>query len=319
MNECINVLLIEDNPADARLLRELIVETGCKDLHLDHVPRMSSVKEKLNDEHYHVILLDLSLPDAQGLNTVEQICSLTSTVPIIVLTGLEDEDLAIKSVQKGAQDYLIKGKVNGEDLIRSMRYAIERKRAEAHLHFMATHDPLTHLPNRSLFLDRLSHAISLSKRNNLCLAVLFLDLDGFKTVNDTYGHEMGDRLLQAIGERFRKHLRACDTVARLSGDEFAFILENIGNESNAAVVAGKILKNIAQPFILEGQTIHITTSIGISLYPQDGKDAQELLRRADAAMYKAKQCGKNTYQFSTDPFYTNSTNPIPASNAAHSI
>lgn len=319
MSECINVLLIEDNPADARLLRELIIETGWKEFHLDHVPRMSKVKEKLSDEYYHVILLDLSLPDAQGLTTVEQICALTNTVPIIVLTGLEDEDLAIKSVQKGAQDYLIKGKVNGEILIRSMRYAIERKRAEAHLHFMATHDPLTHLPNRSLFLDRLNHAITLSKRNNLCLAVLFLDLDGFKTVNDTYGHETGDRVLQAIGERFRKHLRACDTVARLSGDEFAFILENIGNGSNAAVVAEKILKNLAHPFILEGQSIHITTSIGISLYPQDGKDAQELLRRADAAMYKAKQCGKNTYQFSTDLSYLNSTNPIPTTNAASTI
>lgn len=302
MNEKVRILLVEDNPADARLMYEWIRETGLKDFCLDHVERLSAARDKLLRENYNVILLDLSLPDAQGINTVEQVYSITNTIPIIVLTGFEDEELAIKSVQKGAQDYLFKNKVNGEMLGRSIRYAIERKRAEAHLHFMATHDPLTLLPNRSLFLDRLQHATSLAKRNQHHLAVLFLDLDGFKTVNDTYGHEIGDRLLQAIAERFHQNLRACDTVARISGDEFAFILENISNEHNASIVAEKILKNAAQPFHLDGHSIRITTSIGISLYPEDGNEPLELLRCADAAMYKAKQSGKNTYRFSANHY-----------------
>ncbi len=314
MKENIRVLLVEDNPADVRLMFELIQETGNREILFDQVDRISGVKEKLNQGDYHVILLDLSLPDAQGLNTVEQIYSLASTIPIIVLTGFEDEELAINSVQRGAQDYLIKGKVNGEILIRSMRYAIERKRAEAHLQFMATHDPLTLLPNRSLFLDRLNHAISLAKRNNQCLAVIFLDLDGFKAVNDTYGHQTGDHLLQSIAERFRENLRACDTVARMSGDEFAFILENIGNANNAAIVAKKILKNTRRPFYLDGHVIHITTSIGISIYPPDGNNAQEILRLADNAMYKAKQRGKNTYQFASEPLFTNSSTSLGESN-----
>jgi diguanylate cyclase (GGDEF)-like protein/PAS domain S-box-containing protein len=173
----------------------------------------------------------------------------------------------------------------------------ERKRAEEYLHFLATHDPLTNLPNRSLFYDRLNHALYLAQRNHQSIAVLFLDLDGFKTVNDVFGHEHGDQLLQVVADRLKSGLRESDTVARLGGDEFSFVFEGIEDRDQAGIIAGRLLHSLAIPINLNGQVSTITGSIGISISPHNGLDAESLLKHADAAMYQAKLSGKNTYQF----------------------
>jgi diguanylate cyclase (GGDEF)-like protein/PAS domain S-box-containing protein len=173
----------------------------------------------------------------------------------------------------------------------------ERVQAETHLRFLATHDPLTQLPNRVLFYEHLDHALAIAKRMQQRVAVFFLDLDGFKEVNNLLGHSKGDALLQQVAERLQGGLRSSDLVARLGGDEFAFVFESIRNPEDAALIADKILSSLARPFSLEGQELCISGSLGISLFPEDGDDSKNLLRFADAAMYRVKGQGKHHYQF----------------------
>ena len=173
----------------------------------------------------------------------------------------------------------------------------ERVRNEQHLKHLATHDPLTLLPNRSLFYEHLDHALYRARRNNTRLAVYFLDLDGFKSVNDLLGHAQGDQLLQEVASRFSEALRSSDIVARLGGDEFAFVCENLNAPEDAALIAEKLLIALSRKVQMAGQEIAVSGSIGISLYPEDGSEARDLLRYADAAMYRVKGQGKQHFQF----------------------
>jgi len=172
----------------------------------------------------------------------------------------------------------------------------ERKRAEEQIKSLAYHDSLTGLPNRRLFQDRLSLAVAQAHRNTQRLAVLFLDLDRFKSVNDSLGHAAGDRLIQDVAERLRTCLREGDTVARLGGDEFTLLLPGVAQVVDAARVAEKVLDALRVPFLIEDRELLATASIGISLYPEDGRDADRLVKSADAAMYRAKQQGRDNYQ-----------------------
>lgn len=173
----------------------------------------------------------------------------------------------------------------------------ERKRAEAQLLHMAHHDLLTGLPNRACFLERLGQAVHLAKRSRKMVAVLFLDLDRFKIINDTLGHPLGDRLLKEMGQRLLQCVREADTVARLGGDEFTICLNSLDQSEGAERVAGKILKTLAQPVWIDGHELFITTSIGMSLFPGDGDDPLGLIKKADIAMYAAKAQGRNNWQF----------------------
>lgn len=181
-----------------------------------------------------------------------------------------------------------------------VRDITERKQAEEKIAHLAHHDFLTGLPNRAYFSEILAHSIALSGRSRAKLAVMFLDLDGFKKINDTLGHEAGDLLLQGVAQRLQETERQSDVVARIGGDEFILLLENVGGTENAAAVAQKIIANLATPFDLNGTPGRVGASIGIALYPQHGESAEELLRRADEAMYQSKQSGKNTYRFTPD-------------------
>ena len=173
----------------------------------------------------------------------------------------------------------------------------EKKESEKIIHFQAYHDTLTRLPNRTLLKDRLVQAMSHAKRNNTKLSVMFLDLDRFKNVNDTLGHMIGDKLLQAVAERLRKCLRECDTLARIGGDEFTILLPEIHARSDSELIANKIIDTLRVPFILNNQEIYISTSIGIAHYPDDGETRESLLKHADIAMYAIKNKGKDGYQF----------------------
>jgi diguanylate cyclase (GGDEF)-like protein/PAS domain S-box-containing protein len=173
----------------------------------------------------------------------------------------------------------------------------DRKRAEKKIAHLAHYDYLTDLPNRALFVDVLNHSIALAKRNKRKVAVLFLDLDGFKNINDALGHDAGDLLLKDVAIRFKATIRASDSVARVGGDEFVFVLDNIESDENAALVAKKILIDLAEPFNLKGQEYRVGGSIGISMYPVGSKDPEKLIQQADEAMYLAKQSGKNTWKF----------------------
>ncbi len=172
-----------------------------------------------------------------------------------------------------------------------------RKKEEERLQYLATHDPLTNLPNRILFNDRLNQALARAQRNRRLVGLLFIDLDGFKAINDNFGHERGDHLLQAVARRLSGSVRHSDTVARVGGDEFTGLMEELTNVQSASGVAEKILASIGKPFQVGDNQILISASIGISIYPIDGGTGEILLRKADIALYRAKAMGKNRYQF----------------------
>jgi len=175
----------------------------------------------------------------------------------------------------------------------------ERKQIEAHIEYAAYHDELTGLANRTLFKDRLTIALASARRFSRKMAVVFLDLDHFKRVNDTMGHRIGDLLLEETATRLHDCVRVTDTVARVGGDEFTILLSEIMQEDDAARVAGKILELLSNRFVLEGHHVYAGASIGIALYPQDGEDTETLLKNADSAMYRAKNSGRNCYKFAT--------------------
>jgi diguanylate cyclase (GGDEF)-like protein/PAS domain S-box-containing protein len=185
-------------------------------------------------------------------------------------------------------------KRNAAELFRSNN---ELKLKEDHLRYLAYHDPLTGLSNRKFFAEQLNESLHWAQHNNLLLGLLFIDLDGFKQVNDTLGHETGDRLLMTIAGRLTNSLRASDTVSRLGGDEFTIILRAIPNVQIAATVAEKILSSVTKPIVVDGYAIRISASIGISVYPYNSQDSETLMKQADIAMYRAKRLGKNRYEF----------------------
>jgi diguanylate cyclase (GGDEF)-like protein len=294
----INILLVEDNPGDVRLVKELLDEDGER-YNLIFADRLESAIRMLESQDITAILLDLQLPDGTGLETLHAISAVAMGVPIVVLSNIADERMAVQSVQHGAQDFLVKGHVNGHQLMRSLSYAIERKRMEERLNYIAHHDSLTGLANRKHFYDRLKNAMALVRRQHNLLALLLMDLDGFKAINDTLGHHVGDQLLQHVAQRLRECIRETDCAARIGGDEFTVILTGIRNHEDVAVATAKILDAMERPFLVEGQALHIYASIGISLYPTDADNLESLIRHADAAMYqtKAESGSSSTYRF----------------------
>ncbi|MCP9447391.1 MAG: diguanylate cyclase [Nitrospira sp.] len=293
----LKILLIEDNETDALLTQDILAEWSVGSFEVTHVVRLDEAIDRLARDRFDAVLLDLSLPDGYGLASLGQIQAATPRIPIIVLSGLSDQALALQAVQSGAQDYLVKGRNQGELLARSIRYSIERKRAEERLTYLAQYDQLTGLVNRTLFRDRLLHAMARSKRLGQLLGLMLLDLDRFKTVNDTLGHEAGDHVLKTAADRIKTCVREADTVARMGGDEFTIILEGLSHEDDIIHVAERITQSMTEPFFLESGRASIGISIGITVYPLDDHDIDDLLRHADAAMYRAKQLGGNSFQF----------------------
>lgn len=394
----IKLLLLEDNPGDAVLVGELLsdwVETNrCAILHCFTLAEAITLLER---NCFSLILVDLALPDSEGINTVLRIKAKTES-PILILTGNNNEQLAIQALSAGAQDFLEKEHLDSRGLHRAILYAVERarsqalykhlltqypdgivvldnrgeilfanpaaaqlwhiereqligsifefpvagnkrleiqianreiemhvadgewkgvtawvvslrdisehKRLERHLSYLAHHDSLTGLANRELLNDRLSHCILALQRSDRKAAIFMLDLDRFKLVNDTLGHDAGDKLLVEVSKRLRGTVREADTVSRTGGDEFVIVAENIDN-AGASHLARKILSQIAPPFIIDGRYFNVSCSIGIALYPRDGSTSEELFKHADAAMYSAKQAGRNYYRFHDETTHRN--------------
>ncbi|HWA38068.1 MAG TPA: EAL domain-containing protein, partial [Burkholderiales bacterium] len=292
------VLLIEDNPGDARLIREMLADDEGAPFELQCADRLAAGIELLGRETPALVLLDLSLPDSFGLETFARVYAHSPAVPIIVLTGNDDHTVALSAVKGGAQDFLVKSRLERELLLRSMQYSIERKRYQVQLEHQANYDALTGLPNRNLLHDRMRQAV-FAQRSPRAMAVVFIDLDNFKFVNDSLGHGVGDKLLQGMAERLRGVLREGDTVARLGGDEFVVILNDQSSEEVIFRAMQRIIHEIGLPMQVDGHELSLTCSAGISLYPQDGADVDTLLRNADAAMYRAKDHGRNNFQFYT--------------------
>lgn len=283
------ILLIEDNPGDARLVAEYVNEWGRDEFHIQEVGSVAEAVPVIDADEADIIVLDLMLPDGEGLETLQRVHELAPRVPIVVLSHIDDEGEAVKAVRLGAQDFLVKQHLSGPLLIRSLRYALERRKLEERLYFLAHHDQLTELPNRKLFHDRLDHAIAWARRHRRQLALYVIDLDEFKMINDTHGHLVGDELLREVGRRLAGSLRATDRAGRLGGDEFVVFASDLSSREDAARVAEKILAVLSPPYRLAGLDHTVHASIGVALYPMDADDAQTLFERADAAMYAAKR------------------------------
>ena len=298
------LLLVEDNLGDARLLREMLNGQNSFNTQLTQLESMTAAETHLAKHAVDIILLDLGLPDAQGLEAIRRAHAAAPGVPLVVLTGLDDESLAVQALQLGAQDYLIKGQIETRGLLRALRYAIERKTMESaalamarQMAHSAEHDFLTGLPNRMLLNDRVGQAIALARRHMRKVAVLFLDLDGFKHINDSLGHPVGDKLLQSIAKRLVDCIRGSDSVSRQGGDEFVVLLLDLEHAEDAAVTARRMLEAVALPHCIDRHDLHVTASIGVSVYPDDGQDAETLIKNADTAMYQAKENGRRSFQF----------------------
>jgi diguanylate cyclase (GGDEF)-like protein/PAS domain S-box-containing protein len=425
-DQAIRILLIEDNPADASLVeRYLEKEPEGSVFELEWIDRVGAGTDRLSDGEHDLVLLDLSLPDSSGYETFESVRLVAGATPIVVMTGEDDDHQAVRAVREGAQDYLVKDRVDADILVRSIRYAIERSRVEealriseeryslavtgasdgvwdwdlvtgevyysdrwkqmlgwqphevastsddwlgrvhpsdrlrveralrdhldgrsehlevehrlqqngggyrwfqvrgiavrnaddeptrlagsltdihqrklteAQLQHDALHDPLTQLPNMTLFRDRLTVAIAQARRRpSFLFAVLFFDLDRFKIINDSLGHALGDQLLKAIARRLLSFLRPGDTVARVGGDEFAILASDMEETSDATRIAERVQEELSRPFDLGGYEVFTSASIGIALSTTRYAQADDVLRDADTAMYRAKSQGRSQH------------------------
>ncbi|MEM8546900.1 MAG: GGDEF domain-containing response regulator, partial [Pseudomonadota bacterium] len=285
------VLVVEDNDADVEMVT-LSLRRADSGINITAVPTLSQAKEVLDERSFDIALLDLSLPDSYGLGSIKELQRASETLPIVVLSGDDSEHTALSAARLGVEDYVAKGDFIGAPFVRTLRYAIERKKGEQRLRDLADYDQLTRLSNRQRFNRQLLKAVGHAERSGELMALLFIDLNEFKAVNDTLGHHAGDELLSQVAVRFRSCVRSGDLVGRLGGDEFAILAEAITNPYDAEVVAQKIIESLQQPFILGGHAVTIGASVGISLFPHDAQDAEELLTRSDVAMYQAKRSGR---------------------------
>ena len=294
--ETIDVLLIEDNPADARLL-EVALEGSQFRTH--KAANLERALDHLFNNPVTVVLSDLSLPDASGLECIHLLTAAAPSVPVVVVTGTKDEETGLAALRAGAQDYIFKDHAKGALLPRALRYAIERKQAEQRMIELAQQDALTGLANRVQFRAFLDKAVARAERLDRSVALMFVDLDRFKMVNNTHGQETGDQVLKTVAERMTQCLRKSDLAARIGADEFAIVMESLDSPQTVSSAAQRILDAVSRPFSLGAKQIHATTSIGVAIYPMDAATPESLMSSAHTAMAQAKERGKNTYQFYT--------------------
>lgn len=286
------ILLVEDNPGDARLTRAMFDEAPGAASPLACVASAAGAQQWLDTHPGCIaILLDLGLPDCQGLEAVGLVKAHADDVPIVVLTGLDNDQLGLAAVVAGAQDYLVKGSFDAALLRRSLSYAVQRKQVERALVERTLHDELTGLPSRRLLVDRIGSAQRRCVRDAQQGALLFLDLDRFKQVNDQFGHATGDAVLREVAKRLLAVLRASDTLARVGGDEFVVLLPLVSGRQDAESVGQKLIEAVVTLDSVDGCDVSFNASVGIAFFQAESLDADVLLHRADAAMYAAKQAG----------------------------
>ncbi len=283
------VLLVEDSPVQARVVAAQLEQGwGTADT-TEVASNLTQAIDALQRDTFNCVLLDLGLPDADGLEAIRRVRIAAPGVAIVVLSGQEDETLALMAVREGAQDYLVKGRVDHDQIVRAISYAIERKQQEAVLVHQALYDGLTGLANRAQLLSRIDMAVARSQRHDEHSALIFLDLDGFKPVNDRYGHEVGDRVLVEVAQRLAAiAARRTDLVARLGGDEFVVLCEDTTN-AQAALIVSRIRSKLTEPIVIgAGPPITVGISVGVAIAHSSVTSPNDLLRDADSAMYTDK-------------------------------
>lgn len=290
----LRLLLIEDSEPDAELLVEHLRQGGY-DPDYERVESADALNAALDRKTWDLVIADYTMPGFSGTAALSILRSRGFDMPFIFVSGTIGEDVAVNAMKVGAHDYIIKGHLKRlvpaiERELRDADVRRERAKAEERVRHLAYYDALTDLPNRTLFQNRLEQAAAAAIRSRVPLAVLIMDLDGFKEINDTLGHLIGDAVLRQVGQRFGAGLRESDTVARLGGDEFAVLLPSVG-EGGAEQAARKLLGLVQEPLAIEGLNLDVRGSIGIALCPEHGTEADILIQRGDIAMYVAKAQG----------------------------
>jgi two-component system cell cycle response regulator len=296
------ILIVDDQQVNVLLLERMLGGAGymsvASTMNPDEVCRLH------RENRYDLILLDLVMPGTDGFQIMEGLKDVETDgyLPVLAVTAHPAHKL--RALQCGAKDFISKPFDLAEVLMRvhnMMEVRLLHEAARNHskmLESLALKDPLTGLANRRLLAERMSMALDHARRNQSAMAVVYLDLDGFKQVNNTLGHSAGDGLLKMVAERLLATVREEDTVARLGGDEFIMGLWHLSSADDAATVASKVIEVVSQPYDIEGQTVTITASAGIGIYPLHGEDADTLMRSADLALYETKRAGKNAYRVS---------------------
>lgn len=290
-------LLVEDNPGDATLIQSLLQESFQDAYRVKHCSSLADALAHLQHHRVDLVLADLYLPDAVGLDTARRLTAAAPESPLLVMSDGFDDELALEAISFGAQDFLAKDQLDVGRLRMSVRYALERHLASKRLVQLAHQDSLTGLANRAMFRERLDHTVAVARRGGGNFAVMMVDVDRFKPINDTYGHDAGDALLQAIAKRLTAAVRACDTVARFGGDEFALILDHVEHEQHVTQVMQRIQRALEHPIRAEGHDISSSVSMGAVFGADVEHNVDKLLKAADAAMYRAKQNSGTTFEF----------------------
>lgn len=303
--DAVQVLLVEDNPGDARLVREMLVAPGESDFELIHVTTVREAVEQLTADQVAIdaVLLDLSLPDESGLDTIRRVVAVAQTSVVVVMTGAGDEDMGLTSLSEGAQDYLVKGQVDGRMLRRALRFALGRQSV---LQSLSHIDDLTGLHNRRGFLLLAEQQIKLARRQRTPFLVLFMDLDRLKHINDTFGHAEGNRALVESADVLRRCFRQSDLLARFGGDEFAALALG-AEEADDAVVRARLNGALDAVNCKPDRDYPLGLSLGIlSCAANEETSVEQLLERADALMYREKRL-KRREGYPQD--WTSLTNP----------
>ncbi len=287
------ILIADDDPSILLLIRHILTQCNY------HVTEASSGVEAIDlcKEHdYDLAIFDIVMPDIDGLAACKQVSKIANCPPVLIMTSLDDDVSVNSAFESGAIDYVTKP-INWSVFKQRVKRIIESESNRRKVKRLEFHDPLTGLPNRTLFLDRLESAILRAQRSNSLLALLMIDIDNIKLINETLGHDNGDKVIQSVGNHLSDLMRKTDTVSRSSGDEFNLIIENIKDAKHIGLMTKKILQKIEHDVIIKDQVIRVKSSIGISIFPQDGTDVGSLLSNADAALNRAKQQGGNTFEF----------------------
>ena len=297
------ILIVDDQPANVSLLERILHGAGYTCVASTMDPR--EVCELHRTNRYDLILLDLQMPDMDGFQVMEGLKEIEVDGYLSVLAVTAQPAHKLRALQAGAKDFVSKPFDLAEVLVRvhnllEVRLLHDASRSYARaLESLALQDPLTGLANRRLLAERMRIALAHARLHRSAIAVAYLDLDGFKQINDTLGHGAGDTLLKMVAERLVAAVRDEDTVARLGGDEFMIALWHVGSADDAAAVAAQVIEVVSRPYDIDGHPVSITTSVGVSLFPAHGQDSATLMESADLALYEAKRAGKNAYRIST--------------------
>lgn len=294
----IHALIVDDDDVDRERLMRML-RRGPRAITVEQAGSQAEALGLIRQPtaHFDIVFLDFGLTDGDGRDLLPAIRNeIDPDCPIIAVTGNADEQIAADSIKSGMTEYLTKRSLSPERVAASVeegmawrQYRQDLRRQEEDLTHRSLHDPLTDLPNRTLFADRLEQSCARARRSGDPFAVVMIDLDRFKEINDSFGHAAGDAVLVTIGRRLREHLREVDTIARLGGDEFAILLQNVDGEESALAVATKLTEMIEQPIVHGGRMLHVGGSIGMALCPLLGFSPESLLAAADEAMYEAKR------------------------------